>query len=323
MSVASLRDRVTARVRDFAWEQWTQIGVSGPPPHAPERRAADPEALILYTLEVGRHDPRLYDEVLDWLVLNEQLVSVQRLRNLCEDDVDRALLDSSLAAVARSRPRPRLSSRTATRLEPPQAVFVGISKPRGATDPAFEANGLLRAPFAPSHKSQHPDLLAPINLAFRLRRIVGLGVRAEVLRVLLTSEAAQVSAAAIHAASAFTRQNVREALAHLDEARITQTAGELTSLKRADWAQLLGLDELPSHHNWIQHLQAIRLIVRWLHDDRIEPLSDYMRASEARRLLTRLEPTLKFLGIRVRGSATGPAYWDEFEHTVDTLLELL
>lgn len=60
-----------------------------------ERRdpwAIDPEALLLFTLEIGRDDPRLFDEVLDWLVVNERLVSVRRLRNLARDEADKALV---------------------------------------------------------------------------------------------------------------------------------------------------------------------------------------------------------------------------------------
>lgn len=44
--------------------------------------AADPEALILFTLQIGRRDPRLFDEVLDWVALNQKVLSLQRLRNL-------------------------------------------------------------------------------------------------------------------------------------------------------------------------------------------------------------------------------------------------
>src|SRR3954466_3464363 len=76
MSVAALREEVASRSRDFAWDQWTQIGVSGHAPAVADRRAIDPEALLLFTLEAARSDPRLFDEVLDWLLLNEQLISV-------------------------------------------------------------------------------------------------------------------------------------------------------------------------------------------------------------------------------------------------------
>ena len=85
MTAAELRDEVVAALLALAWDQWSQLGVSAAAPAQREERAADPEALLLFTLEVGRNDPRLFDEVLDWLAFNEQLVSVHRLRNLSDD----------------------------------------------------------------------------------------------------------------------------------------------------------------------------------------------------------------------------------------------
>ncbi len=138
MAEALSRD-ITARLLDFAWAQWSQLGVSGAAPARRESRAADPEALLLFTLEIGRHDPRLFDEVLDWLVLNESLVSVQRLRNLCLDEADRALVDGALNWVARWRPRARLSNKPARdavsptsnspRFMPPPSRLAIIHKP--------------------------------------------------------------------------------------------------------------------------------------------------------------------------------------------------
>ena len=75
----------------FAWDQWAQMGVSGTARRA-DRWAADPETLLLFTLEVARADPRLF-----WLALNERLVSVGRLRNLCRGETDRAVAEAALA----------------------------------------------------------------------------------------------------------------------------------------------------------------------------------------------------------------------------------
>ena len=66
---------------DFAWRQWAQIGVSATVEGA-DRWAVDPEALILFTVGIGRRDPRLFDEMLDWMAFNHELLSVRRLRNL-------------------------------------------------------------------------------------------------------------------------------------------------------------------------------------------------------------------------------------------------
>jgi hypothetical protein len=332
MSVASLREEAVQRSLDFAWDQWTQLGVSGPGSGALERRAIDPEALLLFTLEAARDDPRLFDEVLDWLVGNEQLVSVQRLRNLCLDEDDRVLVDASLRWVSQWRPRPRLAGRRHPTDEdrPARALFHRLSLPGEAADPAFAASGLLRPRFEPSGKSQRPNLRAPIAFAFRLRRLLGMGVRAELVRTLLTVDAPRVSAGVLYATAGFTRQNVRESLHHLAEADVLKATSlgsdQFFALHREDWAQLFGAHEgdLPLHKDWIQTLGPLRVILRWLHRSEVEGLSDYMRASEARQLITGLEQDLRFAGVPLgSGMRHGDAYWDEFVEVVRELLAAL
>jgi hypothetical protein len=98
------------------------------------------------------------------------------------------------------------------------------------------------------------------------------------------------------------------------------------SIRRDDWARLLGITEgeIPQHGEWIQTLGALRLVLRWLSDDRTESLSDYMRASEACVLLEELEPDLRFAGFAVDGrGVTGTDYWDAFGRTIEDVLTSL
>jgi hypothetical protein len=331
MPVETFKRELTTRLRDFAWDEWSQMGVSGAAPRTREHRVADPEALLLFTWEVGRHDPRLFDEVLDWLVLNESLISVQRLRNLCVDDMDRALVDGGLTWVARWRPRARLSAkaRADESAASPRALFVGLSAPRGTLEPSFARAGLLRPDFEPSRKSQTPDLEASINLAFRLRRFLGIGARAEAVRLLLTADAPRVTAGVVQASAGFARPNVKEALTQLRDAGIAASSGvgqELFyALRRDDWMHLLRISaaEIPVHTDWIQTLGALRLVLRWLHDDGTESLSEYMRASEARVLLDRIEPDLRFAGFGVERRGTGAAFWEDFVRTINRVVASL
>lgn len=172
----------------------------------------------------------------------------------------------------------------------------------GPPEPSFASVGLLRADFAPSRKSRTPDFRAPINVAFRLRRLLGIGARAEVSRVLLTSDAPSLSAGVVHASAGFARPNVREALAQLQDAGVAETRGRgsetLYAVRLEDWAQLLQIRdlEIPRHQDWIQTLGPLRRVLRWLYDDHTESLSDYMRASEARVLMGELQPDLRFAG---------------------------
>lgn len=322
MSVATTKAELTDQARSFAWDQWTAMGVSGPLSRSSDRRAADPEALLLFTLEVGRHDPRLFDEVLDWLTLNERHVSVQRLRNLCRDEVDRRLVNASLECVARFRPRQRLvGSREPKSTDAPhEPLFYGLSVPGQRLDATFDRHGWLRSEFARSQKSSHPDVHAPINFAFRLRRLLGIGTRSEIVRALLTVDARSVAFGVIEHSVAFTRPNVREGVLALQEAGVVATAFanrvDAFAIDRSAWAELLGIEsaELPLHCDWIQLLGALRLVLRWLHSGARDDESEYMRASNARDLMVRLEGDLNFAGIATSGhDLKGAAYWQAFE----------
>ncbi len=60
----------------------------------------DPEALVLATSRFGRHDPRLMDESIDWLVRYGRRINVLRLQSLHEQWPGIAD-DRVLAAIAR------------------------------------------------------------------------------------------------------------------------------------------------------------------------------------------------------------------------------
>jgi len=331
VQISELRNVVQTRLLEFVWDQWAQMGVL-----AMSRRrdewATDPEALLLLTLEVGRYDARLFEEVSDWMVRNERLVSVRRLRNLCRDNTDEALADAFLTSVARWRPRPRLvGDQTASQLEPSRGepFFHDGSVPiRRTPDAGFLKHGWLKPEVKPSGKSQAPDLLAPINFAFRLREILGVGARAEVVRVLLTLDSPRLSTQAVTESAGFAKRNVQEALTSLHAAGVVQgsTLGNQHryDIDRDKWAQLLGLTRLPEYRDWPRLLHALRRLVRWLSDERLDELSDYMLASTARTLADNIAPELSNAGVRTQAhSKPGAAYWNTFEELTVAALDAL
>lgn len=141
MQISDLRVEVRTRLVDFAWDQWAQMGVSAAPRRT-DRWAADPEALLLFTFEIARAAPRIFDEVLDWLALNQRLVSVQRLRNLCRDEADRSLAEASLAWATRTTRKKSDGALVAAGTEPTmRRVFRGIPADPQRADPDFLAHG--------------------------------------------------------------------------------------------------------------------------------------------------------------------------------------
>lgn len=328
MQISRLREELQGHLVAFAWSQWGQMGVMAPSSRTDEW-AADPEALLLLTFEVGREEPRLFDEVLDWLLVNERLVSLHRLRNLAVDEDDRAL--SRAATQWLSEWRRKSAQPTQSELHPRQEavpLFLGEKIPVERPDPAFLANGFLKSWNEPARRSGHPDLTLPINFAFRLRSLLGVGARAEVVRVLLTVDAPAMSLQAIAASSGFTKRNVQEAAASL------RAAGNATSwnlgneqrfdLPRERWLHLLAIDRPPAHRDWPQFFRALRALLRWLRDPETERLSEYMRASEARVLLEQISDDLLFAGVPVGPLGfVGEEFWPHFESWVRELGESL
>lgn len=299
MSISEVRDDFQQQLTAFLWDEWGQMGVSATPRER-DPRAVDPEALLLLTFEVGRGEPRLFDEVLDWMLVNERLLSVQRLRNLAADEADRALVDAVLGWLGQNRRRPRLGARSesADSGAEPQPFFRDSRLKVSDPDRAFLAQGFLKSSGEPSGKSQPPDLGLPINLGFRLRLLLGVGVRSEVARALLTSDS--MRAQALADATAYTKRNVQEAAEALAEGGFVGSWGTSRytryNMPRARWAGFLQIDPLPTSIDWPRASLGLRRVLRWLSDPANQGLSEYMLLSGARTMLETVTDDLVLAG---------------------------
>ena len=332
---AELAGSLHHRLVDFAWEQWSQMGVSGHTKRR-DRWSIDPEALLAFTLRVARREPRLFDEVLDWMSLNLDVISGQRLRNLARDEETERLISAALSwassystKVTRHRPPP------SPEVEEPDHLFVRstgamqVRKP----DPIFLGYGLVRPSLEPSHKSRPPVRSAPINFSFRLRDIFGVSARAEVVRALLLLHKADARAREIVLVAGYSRQNVNETLNALVSAGVVfvrrrGARDRSYSVDEEKWASLLGIEigELPTFVEWPRLLEVCWRLVAWTESLELEDRSDYMRASEARRFVADYEIDLQSLGLKLPDGRRflGADYWVPFERAVvDGLMEIL
>ena len=315
--------RLLGELLSFVWDEWSQIGILA----SPQREspwAQDPEALLATTLSVARHDPRLFDEVLDWLATNRRLVSARRLRALSLDDEDVRLAEAALQWAA-----PRRGSGPRVTFEEPEPLFRGLSTAAGDVDEVFLAYGFLRPRTNRTRKSREPDLRAPINLAFRLRELLGVGARAEVVRCLITLPAPRATAAVLTRLTATAKPNVYEATSALRNAEVVSVvtvAGEQHfGLERERWAQLFGEspDWAPAHRDWPQLLGALLKILRWLQGSDVDDASEYLRASLARDLLEEVAPDLSDAGVIVDYGLVVSDAWEALSRTVDNALAQL
>jgi hypothetical protein len=336
MSLSGLRERFRRGLLEFTWRQWAQIGLSANATGS-DRWAIDPEALLLFTIEVARHDPRLFDEMLDWLAGNHRLLTMQRLRNLTTRfPVDSNLVGAALAWAG--EPMPSLRRPKINRMQDQHHEDVPVFSPEvlsfiGEPDPVFKEYGYIRPPAARSGKSSDPDARHPANFAFQLRHLFGPGSRSEVMRVLLTFSDGPLDAARISDEAGFAKRNINDTLAGLTAARVVKARWSqnerLFLAYRDKWATLLEVGPsakfMPKFVSWIHLLPASLEIIAWLDLIVETTASEYLISSRARDLMERITPSLEIAGLAIppNQAAPGAAYLPFFTNTVDSLLSAL
>ncbi|MCE5204302.1 MAG: hypothetical protein ABFC80_06580 [Coriobacteriales bacterium] len=224
MSLQNASDALRATLLDLLWAQWTDLGVAGV--RGSGQAIVDPEALALVTLEIGRFDPRLFDEVLDWLARNGDLLDVTRLRRLIgsaapeHQRLARVLIDFMRRFNISTKWAPlsdRWQVNEASATYSPTPLFrdpAGSGLPVfGNPDPFFASYGFIRPPLVLRGMSVRPRPNSPWLVRLAARSLVGIGVRAEVLLYLWTHEAAH--GRLIAARTGYSQRQVSEYLAGL------------------------------------------------------------------------------------------------------------
>jgi hypothetical protein len=185
---------VEEAVLDVLWRQWAVVG-AGAAANTLTQSIVDPEALIMASLWFFDQEPRLRDLLASWLVANVSLLSVQRLKNVAALFPARAR--SRVPAVARlavergkdSRWKPLVKENVSALLERPGKTL-SIGAP------------LERLP----------------ALMLRLRALLGVGMRADIITYLISAGKGFGTADDIAEATAYNATAVRRLVTQLSKA---------------------------------------------------------------------------------------------------------
>lgn len=335
MSISSTEFRTTVleHLLDLSWRQWSAIGVSGYSA-ADESGVVDPEALLLLTLTVGRYDARLFDGALDWLDVNASLLNVQRLRNLAMSAP--ALARASLAAIAEML---GLKSSVALKWkklgsqgDPADEIplfFQTDGRPMpapGGCDEIFRRHGFLRPPVQRRGRARPFPREGMPSLLLRLRSLIGVSIRCEVLCLLGGHDEIHPSLVARLVGQA--PRTIQNALAEMVRSGVVQvrTRGreKVYALVPGMLDQLLRPDGRTPWMNSVSLFRALETLWLGLSDPRRRNLDPLLLASEWRRLAREIRPLLGEAGLgqplREESSFPGDEYHDVF---IEDILRIL
>lgn len=305
---------------EVAWRQWRALGAST----ALKRRSTrdvqslvDPEALVLFSLLFSGHEPRLADLVRDWVVLNSDLLSVQRIKNLERDygkagqpELTKRL--ESLASIAVQDGKDfrwrSLKKRSDTHSDSeghdahPHALAELYSRSaRGATKSKTRA---VRAP-----------LTDPSALLLRLRLGLGVGVKADVLGFLLGTRDDWISVRETSEATAYTVVALRRALDDLAAARLILAREGQPTRYRAEkkyWNALLGISAAPVWLYWHEVFLFVSDFTSWADSVENRPVSVYAFGVYGRELIEQHERAFNNIMIALLMRHPDVSDWGEY-----------
>jgi hypothetical protein len=277
---------------DLTWSLWSELGVDGVR-RRHDWQAIDLEPLIIFTSYIGSSDSRLRANSIDWCIANARFASAFRLRNLAEQ--------------AGPTMREAFGRYAAT-------VKAHAKVP-------WPAHGDPLALWTSEHIGT-PDLRRPSLIQLRLRALVGVSARAEILKLMLAEPERGQAASTLAESAGYGKGSVAQALDLLTMAGILYvqpTANRLVYRLAHPTELASALQWLPAvFPDWWPIFKVTEAIAELAHSRSTSPNA---RVALAHKVLDRIDPDLRRLGIVEQvPRPTGPASYTEFEHWATTFL---
>lgn len=336
-SWTGFKAEVLDRLLGLLWKQWSALGVAG---HGAgeQERVLDPEPLLLLSLTVCRYDARLFDEILDWLELNGAFVNVQRLKGIekqfgfqgkAQLGAISELLgrNSSFALKWKGLSAPRSPGGA----EPLFFMKDGTPLPVPATrSPEFEKHGLLRGPVKLRGYSQPFPARGMPALLLRLRALLGVNSRCELLCLLGASD--EIHPSGVARQTGYLARTVQSALAEMVRSGVVEVRSANREkrywLRPGDLDSLLRPEGRPTPWcNWAPLFRALEMLWLGITEPKRQNLDPLLLSSELRRLGRDLRPLLGEAGwgMRLQDDSTyrGESYAAAFFSDIREILERL
>lgn len=293
-SLSDYKSLVQDRLLNLLWRQWTALGVIG---HAApwQKTLIDPEALLLVSCTLARQDARLFDAILDWLSVNGRYLNVQRVRRLLSDlpfaggtvfAAMAAKTSTSASAIkwARSAKPNKRAAREQSLFYLPSGQPLPVLH---APDSDFAAYGWAREAYEDRGSAQAFPTQSNATLILKLRALIGVSARCELLAYLLLNPYG--SPRTMARACGYYSATVIKALAEMTDSGFlcSRTEGRQRhySLANETWKTLLLGGTRPPWIAWPSLFSALEQLWLFLDAPERDRPSPLAQASALRRLL--------------------------------------
>lgn len=271
MRLNAFNEDLHKRMLDLMWRQWTALGVDGYGASW-EGSPVDPDSLLLFSCTAARQDARLFDAMVEWMEHNGRYIAVTRVRRMfgsgafAGEQVFHAVVQTTADSESASKWK-RLASRSESEAgEEPLFYFSG-GKPLpvvGAPDSRFLKWGLVRDRYdsrgvAGMFNSRHPAAIL-----LRLRALLGVNARCEILLYLMLNPCGTPRAMA--RACGYEPTTVVKAVREMADSGLLNVRKDgrhtVYRIEAADWCRLLiEKDVALSWISWSQFFGAIERIM--------------------------------------------------------------
>ncbi len=208
-------------VLQILWESWSLLGVSSSLSSEQNHLILDPEALLFASFHFARKDPRLFDEIVDWLLINGDMIHVQRLKSIMEKEKGEKTylvflaISKLLHGHKRNFQHWRLISKSDFEsLEVLFQTYDGLSLPTPRQpDALFKSFGFLREEIKPRFLSRPFPERGISSYILRLRALTGISSRCELICQMMVRESVTVKEAASF--SAYSNRTIQQSFSNM------------------------------------------------------------------------------------------------------------
>jgi hypothetical protein len=296
-TLVKVADRVREAASTVAWRQWATLG-SMAETEAAVRSMIDPEALVLITLSLSSHEKRFWDVLTGWSSVGVRLLSVQRMKNLTGFYPD-----------------------STRKLASEYAYFVHDSVGDRRWKSLCNGSTSCERPSRGKNWNVEIDLASAAALMVRLRRGIGVNMRADVLSVLLAHRGEAVSVRRLAEALKYTVAATRRAAEHLASAQFVQVSRsdgpDTYTVDPKAWGRLLALEGPPPKWlRWQELFEYLAAVDAWERSSRGRRISRYALEAMGKDLTDKHSLAFESSGIRAsRERHVHPQHkGDSFEH---------